>query len=402
MKTNLSFNRVADMDSRHFDQVKYDTPLRISFLIHSLSRGGAEVQLMLLAKMLSFAGHEVSIVTMKKLGELENELEGHSIQLFSLNSSGLISLPLVVFKLINFLNFERVSVLYSFMPESNIVASFVKIFIPHITVLWGHRSSGFDLKAYGFRTQIAYKLEPFLSAMPDLIITNSYAGAKILNQRLANKQKVAVIHNGIDLKKFSPTSKSARPLRKKWQIPETTVVIGFPARFDPVKDHRTFIIAAASILKSHHDIKFVIVGDGNIQYRREVQKQIRSLDIGRHTIFGPALDDMVEFYNAVDIITMTSLSEGFPNVLGEAMACGVPCVSTDVGDARSIIGDDNLIVPVGDDKALVKAWIKLLNKSFRAQKAKDGLKRVRENFSDKKMATNTLEIIRLTESEKLT
>ena len=402
MKTTFSFNQVAAMESRQIDQVKYHIPLRISFLIHSLSRGGAEVQLILLAKLLSIAGHEVSVITMKKLGQLENELEGHSIQLFSLNSSGMMSLPLLVYRLINFLNVKKVSVLYSFMPESNIIAAFVKIFIPRITILWGHRSSKFDLKAYGLRTQIAYKLEPFLSAMPDLIITNSCAGAKILNQSLANKHKVAVVHNGVDLEKFSPTIRPSKLLRKKWQVRESTVVIGFPARFDPVKDHRTFINAAASILKSYQDIKFVIVGDGNIQYQKEVQMQVKSLDIDRHIIFGPAVNDMVEFYNAVDVITMTSRSEGFPNVLGEAMACGVPCVSTDVGDARSIIGDDNLIVPVGDDKALVKAWIRLLNKSFRAKKAKNGLKRVRANFSDKKMAENTLKLIRSTESEKPT
>jgi glycosyltransferase involved in cell wall biosynthesis len=128
------------------------------------------------------------------------------------------------------------------------------------------------------------------------------------------------------------------------------------ARLDPMKDHQTFLRAARLFADTNHNARFVCVGDGPKHYRDELTSLAGELGLGNAMIWAGERSDLSAIYSALDLATLTSIAEGFPNVIAEAMACGAPVVATDAGDSGDIIGDSRWVVPPGDPAALKAAW----------------------------------------------
>jgi glycosyltransferase involved in cell wall biosynthesis len=138
---------------------------------------------------------------------------------------------------------------------------------------------------------------------------------------------------------------------------------------DPQKDHPAFLQAAACLSSTQAcggipgaDVRFVCIGDGPDSYTRQMQALARQLGLEERLIWAGACSNMVAAYNALDLLVSSSAwGEGFSNVVGEAMACGIPCVVTDVGDSALIVGNREQVAPRGDPRALAAAVIQLLS-----------------------------------------
>jgi glycosyltransferase involved in cell wall biosynthesis len=132
------------------------------------------------------------------------------------------------------------------------------------------------------------------------------------------------------------------------------------ARLDPMKDHMTFLAAATLFSKMYPDAYFVCVGDGSVGYRNDLLSSAESISLGSRIIWAGEYRDVCAAYNAFDIVTLTSsFGEGFPNVIGEAMACARPVVATDVGDAALVLGDHGARVPPRRPDLLAQAWSRM-------------------------------------------
>jgi glycosyltransferase involved in cell wall biosynthesis len=172
-----------------------------------------------------------------------------------------------------------------------------------------------------------------------------------------------IIPNGIDTKLFKPDHPSGFRLRDEWGIDEKTVSIGFIGRLDPMKDHTTFLQAVKIFDQKECNVRFVCIGDGKEPYKSEIHSLCRKLGLNGSLIWTGERCDMTSVYNSMDIVTSSSsFGEGFPNVIGEAMACGIPCVVTDVGDSAIIVGETGIVVPPEDPQALADGWRSMLKR----------------------------------------
>ena len=139
------------------------------------------------------------------------------------------------------------------------------------------------------------------------------------------------------------------------------ILIGLVARFDPLKDHGTFLRAAAQVVRRHSEVHFVAVGAGVDSSNRYLASLSQELGLGPNLHLLGERRDTPSLNAAFDIATCTSLGEGFPNVLIEAMACGTPCVSTAAGDAAVVIGNTGLVVAPGDPNAFAMALLDFID-----------------------------------------
>jgi glycosyltransferase involved in cell wall biosynthesis len=178
-----------------------------------------------------------------------------------------------------------------------------------------------------------------------------------------------VIPNGICTDRFKPDYSAGLKVRDEWGIDEETITIGLIGRLDPMKDHATFLRAVKIFNQEGCSVRFVCIGDGKEPYKSEIHSLCMTLGLNGSLVWTGARCDMPTVYSALDIVTSTSsFGEGFPNVIGEAMACGVPCVVTDVGDSALIVGETGIVVPPKDPLALADGWRSMLkrlnNKSY--------------------------------------
>lgn len=179
-----------------------------------------------------------------------------------------------------------------------------------------------------------------------------------------DESKMCVIPNGFLVDRFVPNPIYRSEVRDEIGLTEDAKVVGLVARFDPMKDHFSFIRAAGQILKGLPETRFVMCGEGISWDNTPLAKWIFDEGIQRaFTLLGPR-DDLHRVYPAFDVyVSSSAFGEGFPNVLGEAMASGIPCVATDVGDSALIVGDTGRIVPPRNPGALAMALIDLLELS---------------------------------------
>jgi glycosyltransferase involved in cell wall biosynthesis len=196
-------------------------------------------------------------------------------------------------------------------------------------------------------------------------------------------EKMQVIPNGIDLTKWTRDLKSRHDIRLSFGFPEGTVVIGHLARFHPQKDHGGFIQAALAALRDKPELRFVLAGHAVDWKNTSLASVIHgSGQAEAFRLLGPR-DDIRVLMNGFDFLCLSSsYGEAFPNVLLEAMACSVPCVTTDVGDSAYIVGDSGLVVPAGDPERLSAALVEagIMGNDCKARLGEIGRQRASELF----------------------
>ena len=361
--------------------------MTILFLIRSLTVGGSERQLVVLAKGLRERGHEVAVAVFYSGGELEKELSNAGICIRPLNKQGRWDVLGCLFRLAQVVKKERPDVLHGYLSEPNIMAVLLKPFFPQIRVVWGVRNAIRDLSQIDWLDRMVLKVKRQVSYLVDLVIANSQTGYL---DRLATgypAAKMIVIPNGIDTERFRPDSEARRRLRSEWNVKHHEPLIGIVGRLDARKDHPIFLGAASLLAKRWKDVRFVCVGDGPDEYTRWLLALTKSLGLEKLVLWVGTRQDMPAVYNALDIAVSSSCSEGLPNVIGEAMACGVRCVATDVGDSAWVVGDTGEIVPPKDPVALANAIERILNgKAYDSSRVRQ---RIVDHLSISSLSTRT-------------
>ena len=337
--------------------------MKIIFLTRSLHYGGAERQLVALAKGLHQCGHSVTVATLYPDGPLQADLDRAGIPIHIFEKKGRWDMFVFLVSAYRFLRNEAPDILHGYLVVPNLLAILFKPFLRGTKVVWGVRASDVDLSHYDWLARFTFRLSVFLSRFADRIIVNSKCGMAYHQKQGYPLNKMVVVPNGIDTERFKPNAEDRARIRKEWGIEDSEKLVGLVARLDPMKDHHTFLEAAAILADERNNIRFVCVGDGDKDYRETLQRKSAELGLNGRLLWAGSRTDASAIYNAFDVATCTSITEGFPNVVGEAMSCGIPCVVTDVGDSAVIVGDLGFVVPPRDPQSLADAWNRCLSEA---------------------------------------
>ncbi len=344
--------------------------MRILLSIPSLMPGGAERQFAELAAGLAARGHEVLAVALDRGGPLETALG--TARLVVIGKQSRLGNLLVAVRLAGLLRSFRPQVHYAFLTAACVLGGLLKPFFPATRLVMGLRATDVDHSAYtyGNAGRIMHGLEARLSALAELVIANSQAGQRDALRRGFPAARTVVVPNGIDTERCLPHRALGLPLREAWGIGPDEVLIGHVARLDPMKDHPNFLRAAALLAARRPEARFVCVGAGPEGYTAELRRQADGLGLGRRLVWAGGRADMPQVYNALDLLCLSSAyGEGFPNVLGEAMSCGVPCCATDAGDAALVLGEAGALAPRRDPETLATVLAGLLERREREGQA---------------------------------
>jgi glycosyltransferase involved in cell wall biosynthesis len=319
------------------------------FLIRDLNIGGAQRQLIELASGLPRSEWRVSVYLFYGGGGLEADLRARGVAVHVLDKHGRWDTIGFWYRALRALRRERPEVVHSYLGTENILAATMKPFLRRCRLVWGVRASNMDYRKYGRLAEVIFQVECRLARFADLVICNSTAGLEFRAQHGYPAQRMVVIPNGIDHERFRPDPLARAGVRGEWGVSDDQVLIGIVARLDPKKDHAAFLRAAASVSAGRDDVRFVCVGDGPERYRVALAGLAAELKLEDRLIWAGARLDMPLVYNALDlIVSSSSWGEGFPNVVAEAMASGVPCVVTDAGDSVLVAGDTGWICRAQD------------------------------------------------------
>lgn len=335
-------------------------PMRITFLVRALDYGGAERQLSALARGLHARGHRVVVAVFYPDGPLEQELRDAGVPVHIFNKTGRWDLTGFMTRLLRFLRQERPDILHGYLDTPNLIGLGARFFVP-VKVVAGVRSSNTPGRQRDWLGHLHHHAEQRLIRFADLVVVNSRAGLRSFEPTRLRADRAMVIPNGIDAERFRPDPEAGCQVRQELGIDGQKKVVGLVARLDPVKDHETFLRSAALLGRERDDVRFLCVGSGDERYEDSLHKLSEELGLADCLIWAGSRADMPAVYNALDVAVLCSVAEGFPNVLGEAMACGIPCVTTDVGDAAWIVGDTGRVVPTRDPEALRDAIAEVLD-----------------------------------------
>jgi len=338
---------------------------RILFLINSLAAGGAERQLSQLVRGMDRERFDIHIAVFYDpgdgfRGELWPEVAATpGVTLHSLHKRRgprgyLKALP----RFFNLVWRLDPDVLHGYL-QGNLTVLLVGRLLRK-PIVWGIRRTSSDLSKFDWRSMVGHRLEVWFSRFADLVIFNSRSGARNYQSMGMLGKRMQVIPNGYDISRFLPDSGRGLAQRRAWGIPEDAPLIGIAGRLVPVKDHPTFLRMAARLLEAWPSAWFVCVGEGDPAYLHFLQAMTQSLGLGDRVRWVGGCRDMTAAYNAMSVHVLSSSDEGFPNVLGEAMACGIPCVATPAGDAPVLLGETGSVCPFRDDEALAEAVSRLL------------------------------------------
>lgn len=371
--------------------------MRVALLIRALDRGGAERQLVMLAGGLVRRGHDVHVLSFYGGGKLTAELKDTGANFRAVTKHGRWDMAGFFVRLVRELRRIEPEVVYSSMPAANIMGALIRPLTRKPDVVWRLASSEMDLSEYHWFPALSYRVEAMLASIPELIVANSSAGRAAALGRGYPAEKVNVVVNGIQTGVFEPRRDSGHALKRAWGLDEGKWTVGQVARSDPKKGYEEFLAAAKILCEQRADVQFVCVGVDSGDYTLRLKDEAERKGIADRVIWRGIEDDMVPVYNAMDINTLASrFGEGFPNAVGEAMACGVPCVVTDVGDSAVIVGDCGGVVAPGSPEQLAQGWMRLLS---RLETGREGLndkarKRIVENFSVDRYIDETEKLLR--------
>lgn len=329
--------------------------MRILHVITDLVTGGAQ---MMLLRLLS--RHQVDfdtrVISLSDEGTLGPRISELGIPVYGLGIRASVPNPFRALSIVRFVHRFRPQLMQGWMYHGNLMASLAGVFPQNrVPVLWNIRQSLYDIATERRLTAAVIRVGAFLSHQPATIIYNSELAARQHEAIGYEAQKRVVIPNGFDCQMFCPDAEARKQVRVQLGIGQDAILIGMIARYHPVKDHASFLRAANLVARTHPHVRFLLVGEGVTVEERALTKLIREQHLeSRIFLLGERLDTP-RLTAALDIACSASLGEGFSNTIGEAMACGVPCVVTDVGDSTLVVANTGLSVRPNDPEALAQA-----------------------------------------------
>jgi glycosyltransferase involved in cell wall biosynthesis len=335
-------------------------PISIVHLITGLGVGGAEITLHRLLANLDPGRFSSTVITLIPPGPVADMIRALGIPVTSLEMRRGAPSAGATVRLVSLLRRLQPAIVQTWLYHADLLGLAAGRMANVRRIVWNLRVSELDMRDYRPLSRWTVRACARLSSWPAAVVANSNAG-RLYHQRIGyHPRRWVIIPNGVDTQSFRPDPEARTVFRRELGVATDMPLIGLAARFDPAKDHATFLRAAGKLASQEPVVHFVLVGEGctedNETLRALVEEQGLS---GRVHLLG-CLDAMPSVFAAWDIAALSSANEGFPNVVVEAMACGVPCVATAVGDVAEIMGDTGIVVPPHDAAALVLGWRALL------------------------------------------
>lgn len=336
--------------------------MKILFLTRSLNLGGAERQMVELAKGLHRRGHVVNVAALYSVGPLREELLAVGVPVHVLGKKGRWDVFGFFGRMIAHIRSTDPDVLHGYHVVPNLLTVLCKPFMHDTKIVWGVRSSDMDLSRYDWFARVTFNLSCVCARFADRIIVNSTKGLEYHRSCGYPGERMVVVFNGIDTDKYHPAPLAREQVREEWGIKPGVKLIGMIARLDPMKDHETFLMAAKILVKQRPDVHFVCVGGGSGGYQESIIRLCDEMGLNDQVTWAGERRDMPAVYNALDVLTSCSITEGFSNVVAEAMSCGIPCVVTDVGDSATIVAGTGTVVPARSPQSLAAGWLQCLDR----------------------------------------
>jgi len=338
-------------------------PLEVVHVISGLSTGGAEMALYKLLQGSNRRGFSHRVVSMLTPGPLAEKMRALGVSVESLDMRRGIPNPRGLISLVKLLRRTRPNIVQCWMYHADLLGGLAARMAGRMPLLWGIRNSTLDAKTSKRTTIQVVRLCARLSRLlPSRIICCSKEAMRIHIDLGYAAQKFVVIPNGFDLDLFKPDPAARREVRGELGVRDDAILIGLGARFDPQKDHLNFVEAASVLAARHANVEFVLWGDEITWDNHILADAIAKSGFGARFHLLGWRGDTSRLSAALDIGALSSAyGEAFPNVLGEIMACGVPCVATNVGDSALIIADTGRVVPIRDSQALTSGWEELIS-----------------------------------------
>jgi glycosyltransferase involved in cell wall biosynthesis len=358
--------------------------ITVVHLITGLNVGGAEMSLARLVTRSDRAKFRHVVVSMMGVGPVGERIRQQGIPVHALGMRRGIPGPLAIRRLVALLRAERPDVLQSWMYHAGLLGTVANPFARARATAWNLRCSNMELTHYRRLSALTVWACAHLSRRPEVVVVNSDAGQKYHATLGYRPRKWALIDNGIDLAEFKPDENARVAVRRELGLAADALLIGFVARVDPMKDHPTFIKAAGELSKMSPDVHFVLVGEGASPENADLARLIDEAGVTSRVHLMGRRVDVARVEATFDIATSSAaFGEGFPNVIAEAMACGVPCVVTDVGDAARIVGDSGIVVQPRCPAGLAEGWATLIAEGadVRSRRGREARARVAEWFS---------------------
>ena len=331
----------------------------ILHIITTLERGGAEAMLVKLAGGLAPLGMRSAVVSLTGPGVYGPVLESMGVPVWSLGLSRALPDPVALARLLVILRQARPDLIQTWLYHADLLGLLAARLAGMRPLCWNIRCSDMDMSHYSWLSRRLPRLLGRLSRQPEAVLVNSQAGQRA-HQALGYRPRAwFVIPNGFDTTLYHPDGAARAQVRAELGVADETPLIGLVARFDPMKDHAGFLAAAALLATRQPAVRFVLVGRGLEPGNPALASALSGILAGRVYLLGPR-DDIPRIMAALDLCCLSSITESFPNVLGEAMACGIPCVTTDVGDAAWIVGETGRVVPPRNPEAMAAALDALL------------------------------------------
>jgi glycosyltransferase involved in cell wall biosynthesis len=355
---------------------------RIAHVISDLGVGGSEMTLVNLA--VSLAGsYDQLIVSLCEQSIGHDELRAAGVPVVTLGMSKRPRDARALARLTALLVRFAPDVVQGWLYHGNLAAWGAALAVGRRSrMLWNIRSTPLPLaEESGRRWPI--RLGAWLYPRPAAVVFNSAAGERRHRELGYRSPRSELIPNGFDPRRWRPDDEARRRVRRELGLEEGVTLVGLIARYAPVKAHGAFLEAAAAVSRTHPDVVFLMAGSGaHDRNPRLAAEPARVALDGRLRLLGERRDIPV-LTAALDVACLTSLSEGCPNVVGEAMACGVPCVVTDVGDAAHLLGGTGEVVPPRDTAAFASALARVLElgDEGRRRRGETARRRILEHFT---------------------
>jgi glycosyltransferase involved in cell wall biosynthesis len=315
------------------------------------------------------------VVSLLDGGLYVGKLRNAGIEVHTLNLNGFYRLPAAFFSLVLLLWRIRPDVVMTWLYHADFLGTFAAIAsgLRPGRLIWNIRCSNIDFGNHARTTRWVVRALSWLSPLPKAVSTNSRAGQRAHYALGYRPRHWAVLPNGLDLNEYRPNQRDRIEVRTELGIESDEVAIGMVARLDPQKDHANFLSAADIVAMGCPQARFILVGRGT----ETLPARDRFLTLGERR-------DVPRILRGLDLVVLSSAyGEGFPNILAEAMATGIPCVTTNVGDAAAIVDELGIVVSPRDPKALATAIKRLVSETpeARSLRGRRARRKIQKSYS---------------------